>query len=139
MSNEKKQAIHFGAGNIGRGFIGPILVQSGLHVVFADVDKNVIDALNHEHHYDVHILDQHESQFEVGDVSAVLSTNDDVIREIANPDTVILTTAVGVVVLDKIASTVAKGIEARREANGKTLNIIACEVRSLHPAFRLSP
>lgn len=77
MRNEKKQAIHFGAGNIGRGFIGPILVQSGLHVIFACPNKNTIDALNHGHCYEVHILDQRESRFEVGDVSAVLCTSDD--------------------------------------------------------------
>ena len=33
-----KQAIIFGAGNIGRGFIGQLYSESGYHVTFVDVD-----------------------------------------------------------------------------------------------------
>jgi len=41
-----KQAIQFGAGNIGRGFIGALLSRSGYHVVFADVDNQMVDTIN---------------------------------------------------------------------------------------------
>ena len=37
-----KKAIQFGAGNIGRGFIGAVLEQAGYHVVFADVTLQVV-------------------------------------------------------------------------------------------------
>ena len=43
-----KKAIQFGAGNIGRGFIGALLSQAGYHVVFADVNKDMINKINED-------------------------------------------------------------------------------------------
>ena len=52
-----KRAIQFGAGNIGRGFIGAVLSEAGYHVVFADVNMEVIDRINKDGAYTVHIMD----------------------------------------------------------------------------------
>ena len=41
-----KKAVHFGAGNIGRGFIGLLLFQAGFSITFVDVIPAVIDAIN---------------------------------------------------------------------------------------------
>jgi mannitol-1-phosphate 5-dehydrogenase len=46
-------AVHFGAGNIGRGFVGLILHRAGYQVVFADVVDPLIHALNHTPTYHV--------------------------------------------------------------------------------------
>ena len=123
-----RRAIHFGAGNIGRGFIGPLLVQSGYHVVFADIDKKIIDNINQHGEYLVHILDPSKPRpVAVSDISGVISTSDDILTAIADPRVNIITTSVGVGVLPRIARTFARGISERRKAASGPMNIIACE------------
>ena len=43
------KAVMYGGGNIGRGFIGALLSNSGYEVAFVDVVDDVINALNKEH------------------------------------------------------------------------------------------
>ncbi|WPM84905.1 mannitol-1-phosphate 5-dehydrogenase [Apirhabdus apintestini] len=120
------QALHFGAGNIGRGFIGKLLADAGASLTFADVNPTVLDALNARHSYQVHVVGEQEQVDTVSDVNAVSSIGDDVVALIAEVD--LITTAVGPVVLERIAPTIAKGLEKRRAAgNERPLNIIACE------------
>lgn len=123
-----KKAIQFGAGNIGRGFIGAVLEQAGYHVVFADVNQEVIDRINRDGKYTVHIMDVECIDQTISNVSGVNSATDAIVKEIADPETRILTTAVGVRILPFIAPAIAKGIALRREKGCKAeMNIIACE------------
>ena len=120
------KALHFGAGNIGRGFIGKLLADAGIELVFADVNQAVLDALNARHQYPVHVVGEQAQVETVTGVSAVNSTSDEVITLIAEVD--IVTTAVGPQILARIAGSIARGL-ALRSDNGITrpLNIIACE------------
>ena len=119
-------AIQFGAGNIGRGFIGAVLSKAGYDVVFADVNTEVIDKINKDKTYKIHVMDVECEEIIVENITGVISINDDILDEIKKAE--IITTAVGLVILPRIAPTIAKGIQLRKEAGVKTpLNIIACE------------
>ncbi|KAI0282438.1 mannitol-1-phosphate 5-dehydrogenase [Russula brevipes] len=121
------QAVHFGAGNIGRGFIGALLAESGYFVIFTDVDKKLIKELNSHNSYEVHVLDEKERTEEIHSFAGTSSQADDVSRFIASPHTRLITTAVGPTILEKIAPAIAKGLKERRVANAGSLNVIACE------------
>ena len=121
-----KKAIQFGAGNIGRGFIGALLEQAGYHVVFADVNDAVIDKINADKCYTVHVMDVECSEQKITNISGVNSTKPEMIDEMKDAE--IITTAVGLVILPRIAPTIAKGITLRMESGvNEYLNIIACE------------
>lgn len=121
-----KKAVQFGAGNIGRGFIGALLSQAGYQVTFADVAEPVIDKINADKTYTVHVMDvQCEDQTITG-IRGVNSTKPEAIQAIAEAE--LVTTAVGLVILPRIAPAIAAAIEKRRADGMKeTMNIIACE------------
>ncbi|OON92500.1 MAG: mannitol-1-phosphate 5-dehydrogenase [Epulopiscium sp. Nele67-Bin002] len=121
-----KKAIQLGAGNIGRGFIGSLLSQSGYHVIFADVTEKVVNQINTDKAYTIHVMDTECTQERVENISAVFSNKEEFIDAMKEAE--ILTTAVGPNVLKIVAPTIAKGIKARREAQiNEYFNIIACE------------
>ena len=68
-----KKAVQFGAGNIGRGFIGALLSQSGYHVVFADVVDKIIDKINEDKTYTVHVMDVECEDQKIENISGVNS------------------------------------------------------------------
>jgi mannitol-1-phosphate 5-dehydrogenase len=120
-------AVHFGAGNIGRGFIGSLLAQSGYEVVFVDVNEEIVRLLNERKEYRVLIADESGKEEIIRNVSAVNShtESDKVIHYLTEAD--LVTTAVGPNILPIISSTLVEGLRKRLSANPKPLNIIACE------------
>ncbi|WP_343311391.1 mannitol-1-phosphate 5-dehydrogenase [Bacillus atrophaeus] len=118
-------ALHFGAGNIGRGFIGALLHHSGYEVVFADVNAEMVDALNEKREYTVELAEAGHSSEVIGPVSAINSgSQPEELYRLIN-DATLITTAVGPHVLKLIAPAIAEGLRRRSSAN--PLNIIACE------------
>ncbi|WP_166874037.1 mannitol-1-phosphate 5-dehydrogenase [Salinibacterium sp. ZJ450] len=120
-----KTAVHFGAGNIGRGFVAQFLHASGYEVVFADVSDELIMALQSQPSYQVHEVGEGAQVRTVDGYRAINSRSHeaDVIAEIASAD--IVTTAVGARVLPFVAPLIAAGIAAR--TGGAPLAVIACE------------
>lgn len=120
------KALHFGAGNIGRGFIGKLLADAGIEVIFADVNQEVIDLLASRREYQVNIVGENETTETVTNVTAVNSTSPEIVELITQVD--LITTAVGPQILPRIAGAIAEGLVKRCESGQKRpLNIIACE------------
>ncbi len=120
-----KTAVHFGAGNIGRGFVAQFLHESGYEVVFADVSEELIGALQKQPSYLVIEVGEGAVTKIVDNYRAINSKSHeaDVIAAIASAD--VVTTAVGARILQFVAPVIAKGLAARE--NSEPLVVIACE------------
>lgn len=120
------RAVHFGAGNIGRGFIGLLLSQAGYEVVFVDVNDALVSQLQEKREYEVWLADDNHDKIKVKNVTAINGKElDRVAAEVAQAD--LVTAAVGVGALKYIAEGIARGIERRLEGEAAPLSIIACE------------
>ncbi|NWQ44480.1 mannitol-1-phosphate 5-dehydrogenase [Bacillus sp. EB106-08-02-XG196] len=120
-------AVHFGAGNIGRGFIGNLLFHSGYETCFVDVNREIVDLLNEKKEYRVVLAEPSQEEVLVGNVRAINSAlnPEKVIAAIAEAD--LVTTAIGPNILPLIANLIADGLRKRVSVSDKPLNIIACE------------
>lgn len=121
------KAVHFGAGNIGRGFVACFLHNSGYEVVFADVMPEIVDKLNAEKSYKViEVGTEGTVEETITNYRAINSrTNpDDLVNEIATAD--VVTCSVGPNILKFIAPAIAQGIQKRSD-DAKPLSVIACE------------
>jgi len=128
-----KQAIIFGAGNIGRGFMGQLFSESGYEVTFVDVDRPLLDTLNERGRYTIRLVTNEQTEeVTVGPVRALHSGDLNAVAE-AVSRAEIGATAVGAGVLKHIAPAVAAGITRRAQLRVNTpFNLILCE--NLHGA-----
>jgi len=123
MSKNKKTAVMYGAGNIGRGFIGQVFHDSGYEVVFIDVNQDVVTALNERGSYTQLIVDgDRTDRREITGIRAVDGLDREAVaREIAGCD--IIAVSVGAAILPHIAPFLADGLMLRTQP----LNILVCE------------
>ena len=118
------KAVVFGAGNIGRGFLGQLLFESGIHTTFIDINTSVVDKINLDKKYPIKIVtnDTNEEVI-VENISAIDGRDKDaVIKCISECDSMF--TSIGVNILQHIAENISNGIIERK---GKGLDIIVCE------------
>jgi mannitol-1-phosphate 5-dehydrogenase len=121
-----KKAVHFGGGNIGRGFVAEFLHNSGYEVVFLDVVDSLIDSLKATPSYTVtEIGDDGTKEFKIDNYRAINSKHNeaDAIKEIESAD--VVTCAVGPNILKFIAPVIAKGLNGRTKDTPAA--VIACE------------
>ncbi|CAL4325309.1 Mannitol-1-phosphate 5-dehydrogenase [Buchnera aphidicola (Thelaxes suberi)] len=121
------KALHFGAGNIGRGLIFPILKNSGYNVFLADINDNVIQLINLYKKYRIKIISSNNFYYEyIKNVKCINVTSTVLEEHII--DTNLITTSVGVLNLQAVAYYISEGILKRYYKNKNNyLNIIVCE------------
>ena len=116
----------YGAGSIGRGFIGPLFAQAGYEIVFIDINLQIIYALNDKLSYKYSIIADVPYDVKVSRARGVDGRDElAVVSEIASCD--IMATALGAPVLQKVAPLLAKGICERARQSRGPLNILICE------------
>lgn len=122
------KAVHFGAGNIGRGFIGEILHKNGFDITFVDINETLIDALNARDSYEIEYADEAHQRLTISGFSGLNNGKEPeaVAQAVAEAD--IVTTAIGPNILPYIAELIANGIKLRRENDDtRPMDIFACE------------
>ena len=121
------KAVMYGGGNIGRGFIGSLLSQSGYEVTFIDVADPVVKALQENRTYPVrYVSTEGYEDVWVQNVTAVNGNDTAAAAEaIARCD--IMATAVGARILKFIVPNIVAGLRKRWEEGRGPLNIIICE------------
>lgn len=121
-------AIIFGAGNIGRGFLGQLFSESGYRVCFVDIDAALIDAFRARGAYTIRLVDNaHTEEVRVGPVTGLLASDAGAVAEELAAAS-LGATAVGARALPHVAPSVAAGIRLRAQRGVEVpLNLIICE------------
>jgi len=136
---DNKKMVIFGAGKIGRSFIGQLFSRGGYEVVFIDSNIPVIDELNLRHKYKVIIKSDHDEIIWVDHVRGVRANyEDEVAGEIATAG--IIAVSVGQAGLPSIMPLLAKGLLKRFQLDPACpLDIIIAEnLRNGSDYFRVN-
>lgn len=118
----------FGAGNIGRAFIGQVFSRNGYEVVFADIQEQIILGLNERKSYPLAIKrDRMDDEIiMINHVRAVsVLDSKSVIREFVEAD--IIASSVGKNAITHIAPLIAKGIMERINQSAGPVDFILAE------------
>ncbi|HCW81112.1 MAG TPA: mannitol-1-phosphate 5-dehydrogenase [Ruminococcaceae bacterium] len=121
------KAVHFGAGNIGRGFIGYLLRKSGYDLTFVDISEELVKNINSLGRYNVISLGETKTQETVTDVKAIgLSNKENLAKAISSAD--LVTLSIGANHLESTGKVIKEALKKRQKSNpGQPLDIIACE------------
>jgi mannitol-1-phosphate 5-dehydrogenase len=115
MKKSEKKLVLFGAGKIGRSFIGQLFSRSGFEVVFVDINKNLIDEINRKKQYKVVIKGEADDEvLLIENVRGIcLADSDQVLNELA--DSTIAALSVGQQGLPDSLPLIAMALVIRRK------------------------
>jgi mannitol-1-phosphate 5-dehydrogenase len=118
-----RQALCFGAGNIGRGFIAQVCQESNIKLTFVDVNETILNLISSRHEYVIKLLDEANTSITIRDVDAIHSQD---IEALAHKiqDVDFIFTAVGPNVLRHVATTLSNLYERFPHLKH---HVIACE------------
>ncbi|MEC3885818.1 mannitol-1-phosphate 5-dehydrogenase [Halobacillus sp. HZG1] len=120
------KALHFGAGNIGRGLIGYLLNKTGYEICFVDADQQLVESLNDKKQYGIELLDENHTQETVSPVRALhTSAQEEIIESIVEAD--LITTSVGAQNLARMAPALSRGLLLRKQQGKPLIDVIANE------------
>lgn len=128
MVSHRPSALIFGAGNVGRGFLGQLCTEAGYEAVLVDIDEQLLAALNARHGYRLRLVENERAQeLWIAPVRALPAGDTEQVAQ-AVAAASLLATAVGVRALPAVARTIAAGLAHRLEdPRAEPLNIIVCE------------
>lgn len=124
---ENRSIVIFGAGKIGRSFIGQLFGRSDYEIVFIDTDPVIVEALNKRKSYPIIIKGRNEEHILVNNVSAISGFDEGKVAETIS-DASIMAISVGKNALEKLIPLIAKGLIYRFNKNStQPLDIIIAE------------
>lgn len=121
--------VQFGAGNIGRGFMGQLFWEAGFKTVFVEADEPLVELLNTRQSYTLRLLDAYRVQevrmridrFEALHISQEAEIGD------AIAEAELISTAVGVKHLAAVAPLIAAGLRKRCNRGATGVDVWLCE------------
>jgi len=124
---EDHKIVIFGAGKIGRSFIGQLFGRSGYKLVFIDADPIVVERLNNKKSYRIIIKGEQEEEIVISDLVAIQSADVTKAAE-AVSSAGVLAISVGKNAIEKVIPVIASGLELRYKRNpASPLDIILAE------------
>jgi mannitol-1-phosphate 5-dehydrogenase len=107
-----KKIVIFGAGRIGRSFIGQIFSRGGFEVVFVDIDRRLIDLINDRKNYKIIIKGEKDETLLIQNVRGIhFDDSASILNEISS--TSILGVSVGQAALPRVIPLIAKSLTFR--------------------------
>jgi mannitol-1-phosphate 5-dehydrogenase len=122
-----KKIVIFGAGRIGRSFIGQIFSRGGYDVVFVDIDHNLINLLNTHKCYNIIIKGEKDEILHIHNIRGIhFDDTAKILHELSS--TTVTATSVGQAALPSVIPVIAKSLQHRADSDRpQPLDIILAE------------